>query len=511
MTADATWSERSTRFIDALVGISTGLELRATLERILMAAVETVDAGYGALAVLDESGTGMNEFLHVGVADETAASLGHTPRGEGVLGFVMSHPEPLRLANLRSHPSSIGFPPGHPPMQTFVGVPVVIRDEVFGNLYLTEKRDGGEFTADDERLLVSLASAAAVAIDNARLYEASQKRERWQRALAEVAQAGLEGRLVTGLLSVIAAEARTLVDADAVMIALADDDGDIVVEHIDGDTSLVALSVGDVVAGTVLRDSAATEITVPMLGQDAHPGIVTVAWRGTAPWDQAQTLDMVTTFVEQAGLILLLTQSRQEQERLAIFEERDRIARDLHDLVIQRIFAAGLVLQGALRADDQQARIAEVIGSLDEVIREIRRTIFTLENESDDRRVQTRILREIDEVSSGLGFTPHVDLDGPLDTLVDSVTADHLVAVLREGLTNVVKHADATSASVRVHVDAHEVQLTVMDDGVGIDSTDRRSGLANIQSRAGELGGSFEIGQASQTGGTRLMWRAPLG
>jgi len=511
MKSDAPWSERSARFFDALVGISSGLEIRATLERILVAAVDTVDARYGALAVLDAAGTGLNEFLHVGLSEEIADSLGDTPRGEGVLGYVMRHPQPLRLADLRTHPSSIGFPPGHPPMRSFLGVPVVIRDEVYGNLYLTEKRDGGEFTADDERLLVALASAAAVAIDNARLYEASQNRERWQRALAEVAQAGLEGQSVTDLLAVMSSEARRLVEADVALVALTDDDGDLVVEHIDGDDSLLTVGAGDVVLDSILRDPATAAITVPMLGRDSHPGIVMVGWRASAPRDEAHTLDAVTTFVEQGGLILLLTQSRQEQERLAIFEERDRIARDLHDLIIQRIFAAGLVLEGVLRSSETHARISEVIDSLDETIREIRRTIFTLENESDVRQVRTRIMREIEDASSGLGFSPNLDLDGPMDTLVDSVTADHLVAVVREALTNVIKHAHASRVVVRVHVDANEVRVTVTDDGVGISPGVRRSGLANIQSRASHLGGSVDIDRASDSGGTTLHWRAPLG
>jgi hypothetical protein len=510
MTSDTPLSQRLTRFFDALVGISSGLDLRATLQRILIAAVETVDASYGALAVLDAAGTGMSDFLHVGVPEEVAAELGHTPRGEGVLGFVIRHPQPLRLAHLRSHPSSIGFPAGHPVMENFLGVPVVIRGEVFGNLYLTQKRNGGEFTADDERLLVALASAAAVAIDNARLYESSLHRERWQGALAEVAQAGLEGQSVTALLPIIASGARALVGADTSMIALADADGDIVVEHIDGDVSLVTVGTGDVVLSATLSDPDALAITVPMLGRDAHPGIVTVAWRGAAPIDQAQTLDMVTTFVEQAGLILLLTQSRQEQERLAIFEERDRIARDLHDLIIQRIFAAGIQLQGALRSDDSAGRISDVINSLDETIREIRRTIFSLESDDDGRSVRMRIVQEIDSSLVGLGFSPRLELDGPLETMLSVDMADHLVAVVREALTNVVKHAGASDVFVRIWVDADQVELTVVDDGVGFGDITRRSGLANIESRALQRGGSVLIERVSSQGGTRLTWTAPL-
>ena len=510
MTPDAPLVQRLTQFFDALMGISHGLDLRATLQRILTAAVETVDASYGALAVLDVAGTGMSEFLHVGIPDEVAASIGHTPRGEGVLGYVIRHPEPLRLANLRSHSSSIGFPQGHPVMETFLGVPVVIRGEVFGNLYLTQKRSGGEFTADDERLLVALAAAAAVAIDNARLYEASQQRERWQGALAEVAQAGLEGQSVSELLPLIASGARTLVGADTAMIALADDDGDIVVEHIDGEASVFTVGLGDVVINASMSDPEATAITVPMLGRDAHPGIVMVAWRGSAPLDQAQSLDMVTTFVEQAGLILQLTQARQEQERLAIFEERDRIARDLHDLIIQRIFASGIQLQGALRSDDSAGRISDVISSLDETIREIRKTIFSLESDFDDRSVRARILQEVDDSRSGLNFSPRLELDGPLDTMLDNAMADTLVAVLREALTNIVKHAGANDVFVRISVDADQVELMVVDDGVGISDIKRKSGLANIESRAHQHGGSVLIERAAGDGGTRLIWRAPL-
>jgi signal transduction histidine kinase len=510
MAPDTPLSQRLTQFFDALTGISSGLDLRATLQRILAAAVETVDARYGALAVLDAAGTGMSEFLHVGIPDDVAASLGHTPRGEGVLGYVIRHPEPLRLANLRSHPSSIGFPEGHPVMETFVGVPVVIRGEVFGNLYLTQKRSGGEFTADDERLLVARAAAAAAAIDNARLYESSLQRERWQGALAEVAQAGLESRSVTDVLPIVAAGARALVAAETALIALADDDGDIVVEHIDGDTSLFTVGTGEVVLNAAMRDPDATAITVPMLGRDAHPGIVIVAWRETPPLDQVQNVDMVTTFVEQAGLILQLTQSRQEQERLAIFEERDRIARDLHDLIIQRIFAAGIQLQGALRSDDGANRISDVISSLDETIREIRKTIFSLESDDDGRSVRARILQEIDDSRAGLGFAPRLELHGPLDTMLDNAMADHLVAVVREALSNIVKHAGASDVLVRISVDPDRVELVVVDDGHGIGDITRRSGLANIESRAQQHGGSVVIERESGEGGTRLTWSALL-
>lgn len=514
MTAAADASsmgERSRRLFDAMMGISTGLELRTTLQRIVTAAAETVDASYGALAVLDAAGTGMGEFLHVGMNPDIARSIGPTPRGEGVLGHVIRHPEPLRLADLRSHASSIGFPAGHPAMHTFLGVPVVIRGEVFGNLYMTEKRGGGEFTHDDELLLVALASAAAVAIDNARLYESSQQRERWQRALAEVAQAGLEGRSVTDLLAILAAGARELVRADTSIVALADDDGDVIVEHIDGDAYLFTLQPGDVVTESGAVDPSATVITVPMLGRDAHPGIVTLAWRGAVPLDQSQTLDMATTFVEQAGLILLLTQVRQEQERLAIFEERDRIARDLHDLIIQRIFAAGMQLQGALRSSDPRERITSVIDSLDETIHEIRRTIVTLEGDEQVPSTRRRILQEIEDARSTLSFVPQVDLEGPVDTLVTGELADHVVAVLREALMNASRHAHASRVDVRVLVTAGELSVTVTDDGDGIGPVSRRSGLANIEHRAVGLGGFATVDRASPDGGTILTWCVPLG
>ena len=513
MSPDAslgTFHERTGRLFEAMMGISTGLELRTTLHRIVVAATETVDASYGALAVLDATGTGMGEFIHVGMSPDIVAGIGHTPRGLGVLGQVIRHPEPLRIGVLRAHPSSAGFPPGHPDMQTFLGVPVVIRDEVFGNLYMTEKRGGGEFTADDERLLIALASAAAAAIDNARLYESAQQRERWQRSLAEVAQAGLEGQSVSQLLAIIAAGSRDLVRADTAFVALADDDGDIVVEHIDGDPHLFTLQPGDTVTDSGTIDPSTTAITVPMLGRDSHPGIVTLAWRGAVPVDQSQTLDMATTFVEQAGLILLLTLARQEHERLAIFEERDRIARDLHDLVVQRIFAAGIQLQGAMRSPDPRERIPSVIDSLDETIHEIRRTIVSLESDAQGYTTRGRILQELEVARGNLGFAPHLVLDGPVDTLVTEDLADHVVAVLREGLTNVARHACASNVVVEVCVDSSRVSVIVRDDGDGIAQGSRRSGLANIEQRATLLGGEATIERVSVEGGTVLSWHVPL-
>jgi signal transduction histidine kinase len=346
------------------------------LRRIVEAGVEVTGARYGALGVLSERGEGLSEFVHVGIAADEVAAIGHLPEGHGILGLLIVDPRPLRLSDLSRHPDSYGFPPHHPPMRTFLGVPILVREQVFGNLYLTQKHSGEVFSEEDEALAVALAGAAGIAIENARLHN--------------------------------------------------------------------------------------------------------------------------------------------RVKELTLVQDRERIAADLHDSVIQRLFATGLALQATLRtvSDDVVAqRIEGAVVDLDETIRQIRTTIFALHAP----RVAGRSLREeilalVSEAAASLGFEPHLTLDGPIDATVDQEMAVHLMAVLREALSNVVRHAQASRVDVQLRVADGFVVAVVRDDGIGAGAHQRPGGqgLANLQQRAAELGGTLDLGSVVDGRGTTLTWRVPV-
>ena len=364
------------RLLDAVMSVGSDLSLPLVLERIVHAAADLVEARYGALGVLDPTGTRLTEFLTVGIDDEAQTAIGAPPEGLGVLGLLIVDPKPLRIPDLRVHPRAHGFPSGHPQMRSFLGVPIVIRDRVFVNLYLTDKTDGDAFTDVDEEMAVALASAAAVAIENARLH--------------------------------------------------------------------------------------------------------------------AQVLELAT------------------------FEDRERIARDLHDTVIQRLFGIGLALQGATRRsdpDDVEERIQQALDDLDTTVREIRSVIFELHTTRADRgrSLRREVLDLCAEAGRSLGFDPVVRFDGPVDTAVPEEHAEHLLAVLREALSNVARHAQAARATVRVTALNGRLSLEVVDDGVGIPHPPPTGGqgVDNMAVRATMLAGYCELTPADR-GGTTLRWEVPL-
>ena len=546
--------DRDRGLFTAVVSVAAGLELGATLRRIVQAAVELVDATYGALGVINPDGR-LGEFVHVGIDGQSAESIGDLPSGEGILGLLIHHPVPIRLEDLSAHPSSAGFPPGHPRMRSFLGVPVRVRGEVFGNLYLTEKRTGTGFTSEDERTVMALAAAAAVAIENARLYERSRQRERWQRAVSEIATAVLGGSDADEVLSLIANRARTITGADVALVALPDpDDGALSVEIVDGRSddgavSAAAQAVLDIVsdwtdqrvpassfAQSVVHDSVTRleptsdgvlavagpafgpVLVTPLSTADRVLGVLMLLWADEHSHVPQDVTDLAGSFGSQAAMTLVLAEARREHERLAVYEDRDRIARDLHDLVIQRLFATGMMLQGTTRIDGVPGpaaeRVSRAVDELDETIREIRQTIFALHEpvEGPTSSARGRVLRETSQSAALLGFEPSVRFVGPVDSMLTVEAADHLIAALREALTNAAKHAEAQRVEVVVVIDHGEVVLIVTDDGVGIDQEGpgRRSGVANIAARAQDLGGSCRLERVSDTGGTRLTWCVPL-
>ncbi|MFI7117403.1 GAF domain-containing protein [Amycolatopsis sp. NPDC049868] len=532
--------DRLQGLLDAVLAVATGLELDSTLQRIVQAAVELVDARYGALGVLGDE-DGLSQFVYEGIDAETRAQMGHLPEGRGLLGLLIAEPHPVRVSDLSMHPASVGFPANHPPMHSFLGVPVRVRDEVFGNLYLTEKQGAAEFTADDEVVLQALAAAAGVAIDNARLFERSRTRERWLEAVAEVNAELLGGASVDATLNLIAARVRELSVADQVLMLVNTDIGQPLT------VSVVAGERAAAVAGTALvgghpaidevldsgRPTLVPDLSAVSPGQPepAFDGLgpaaviplnsasgvggVLIAGRdkGSAQYKPDQ-IPMLSSFADQTAVALEFGEKQRNQRLLDVLADRDRIAQDLHDHVIQRMFATGMSLQSIVpRVPDAFARdrVTQAVEQLDRTVREIRTSIFDLHTSGSDasRSLRRRLLDAITELTTESTVTPSVRIAGAVDTLVAQALHEHAEAVVREALSNAVRHSGADEITITVEAD-RELVIEVADNGIGIPKTGRRSGLANLADRAKRCGGEAEFGDR-EGGGARVLWRVPLG
>lgn len=516
--------ERLSSLLDAVVVVSSNLDLADVLHRIVVSACELVDAAYGALGVLGPSGEELVEFVTQGLSEEERAAIGPLPRGHGLLGMIIRSPHPQRVSDIAEHPDSYGFPPNHPPMTSFLGTPVRIRDQVFGNLYLTDKRSAKEFSEDDEAILVALAAAAGVAIENARLYDRSRSQQRWAEVLRDASQSLLAGEPEQEVLATVAGKVCDLTEADACLIAL---------RH--GSDLRVAASVGGAEhggqsAGRTLpaRGSAVVDpdvraalvqearmveqpgggvrAVVPLALGDSALGVVLLDW----PHEQhPDRLRVLSEFAQGLAVSLEAASAQSERARSELYEDRDRIARDMHDHVIQRLFATGMSLQSAARTGDDtvRAKLDSAVDELDAAIRDIRHTIFALHRAPGARALTTEIATICRDASVTLGFPPELRLSGRTDTVPDALAAD-LLAVIREALSNVARHAMATKVQVEVTVDG-EVTVSVVDDGRGLPTDLTRSGLDNLARRAQKRGGSLEVDSRSDDG-TRLDWRVPL-
>jgi signal transduction histidine kinase len=529
---------RVQHLLDAFLSVSTGLDLTTTLQRIVDTSADLVDARYGALGVLSPNG-GLAAFYYVGIDEDVRARMGHPPEGKGVLGQLVTEPRPLRVPDLRAHPSSVGFPPHHPPMGTFLGVPVLVRGVAFGNLYLTEKR-AGEFTAEDEAVLIALAGAAGIAIDNAHLYEEGRERERWLTAVADVRAALLAGTAAEDVLLLITERMRALASADVTFLLFGPDpvDGAYVVRAQSGvavdDLTGARLSPGDdpvlaavaetqavvVLDRTEMAGRSSSEvlswgpsIALPLRSTDGADALVVASRRGGAAPFQTSLAPLLTFFADQTALALDMAARQRLARQIDLYEDRDRIARDLHDHVIQRLFAAGLSLQSVLpRLTDSDAgrRVSDVVGALDETVRDIRTAIFDLHTTGlaqEEQGLRRRVLDVVTEAAGGQ-LRPSVRMSGAVDTLVTGELAGDVAAVVREGVSNAVRHAQAGEITVTLDV-SDAVVVEVLDDGAGIDETAARSGLHNLEQRAHRHGGSMSVVRR-EAGGTRLRWRAPF-
>lgn len=536
--------ERLQRLLDASAALVEELDLEPLLRRVAEVGMDLANARYGALGVIGPDRM-LERFIHVGISDEVAERIGRYPEGLGVLGALIDEPHPIRIPDLARDPRSAGFPPFHPPMTTFLGVPIRVRDEVYGNLYLAERRQG-EFTAEDEELLTVLAGTAGIAIENARLYEEAQRRQRWSAAAAEVSSALVSDQPDTAL-ALIADRVTRLADADVVCLLLPTGEHSFLVEvargqlgsffegaHLVRVGSLAqhAFGSGQPIdadeptpdgflngGGLAIEEDGSPVLfgptmAIPLVATGAPSGVLVAARRGGRQRFSRADLEMAADFASQATVALELARGRADRVRLTLLEDRSRIARDLHDHVIQRLFAAGLGLQvtdGAAQTPEVHEGIADAIGALDAAITEIRTAIFAMTADSSTQRgLRHRVIDVIGESAPALSFSPRLSFGGAVDLLVPEGIADDITAVVREGLANVARHARASTTTVSIIAADGGVVVEIVDDGIGIGTgAILEGGTKNLMDRAVSWGGECAISGVKPTG-TRLSWRVPL-
>ena len=532
--------------LDAVVAISAGLEISEMLARIVRSACTLVGARYGALGILGPDREHLIEFVTEGISGDERQQIGDLPRGHGILGLIIRDPSPLRVSDIASHPEAYGFPPNHPPMASFLGTPVRVRDEVFGNLYLTEKEAGKEFSEEDEALIVALAAAAGVAIENARLYERSQTQRGWTLAISEVTQALLESESEHAALEVMAEEVCRVTQATACAVALTREGARPLVAVVRGPagpvralpdapavltgpqwTSVLDLGqplllipqqgadtyeplLDDVKRMVGLADAVPTGLIPIRAGAGKPVGLLIPVWDARVAEAASEAMEQLEDFAQHVGLALLAARGQQDRATLTLLGDRERIARDMHDNVIQRLFATGLSLQVAGRLAQHpvvRERLDAAIDDLDAAIKDIRQTIYELhshERESHIRQAVTGLVRDLEQA---LGFQTELELRGDRAPGDPDLETD-ILAVVRESLTNVARHAKATAATVSVTF-GDSTEVVVVDNGVGMSARQRRrSGLANLAERAAARSGTFEI-SPEEPHGTRLTWTVP--
>jgi signal transduction histidine kinase len=534
-------TDRDRRLLDAALVLAAERSRSVVLERILRLASELTGARYAALGVIGPEG-GLTDFLTRGLMPEEREAIGPLPKGQGLLGALIADPRPLRLADLHADPRSVGFPPNHPPMVSFLGAPVRARGHVFGNIYLTEKAGGGPFTPEDEETLLLLAAHAGVAIENARLVEAAAARERRLEALHEISGAILASEGFEDVLGLVAERARELAGADLSMIAVPDEQpGRLRVQAAAGANAgtlagfrfPAAESVsGEVMARRlpVIVENAMADLRVhqpliqqaqagpamflPLEGGERVLGTLTIAnLRGGRTFDEAD-LRVVGSFANQAALALAYGRTQEQLRRIAVFEDRERIARDLHDGAIQSLFAAGMSLQ-AIGAFVEQPGVAERIGSvvaeLDRVIHDLRSYIFGLRPGMAARRLDDTLHRLAAEFEQRTGIMTAVTIDRDAAQVLAGREPD-LVQVVREALSNVGRHSGAATCRLSLVREGSVAVLEVNDDGRGFapDGIQEGMGIHNLGERAAALGGELRIESAPGEGtAIRVVLRLP--
>ncbi|MEV7613735.1 GAF domain-containing protein [Streptomyces sp. NPDC089799] len=485
--------------LEAVLSVGSRLELRSTLQHIVDSAAELSGARYAALGVVDPERGRLTDLYTAGLTDAERARIPHLPEGSGLLGTLIRDPRPLLVPDLAADPRAAGFPPGHPPMRSLLGVPIRVHTDVFGNLYLADKQDDGPFTEEDLALLRVLASQAGIAIGNARLYDTARRRERWIQGAAAVTTALLTGRPAEDALMCVADRARRLADAAAgvvlrptpeggmeiVAASTHGDPGDLVGTTIEpgspvleqllgGEPVFVEDSATDPRMTTRVRELFGPSMLLPLQSGGRLIGTLALPRaRGGVPYDAVDRL-LASQFASQAALALVLAHAQYDREQLAVYEDRDRIARDLHDLVVQRLFATEMMLESTRRrssASPADNGVGEDLGravdELDSTIQEVRTAIFALQQPPTEAPAtfRGRVLRETGGAGVLFGFPPSVRFAGAVDTLVPEPVAAGLLAALRGALAAVHRRTGVTSVDVEVDATPAAVRLTVTDDG----------------------------------------------
>ena len=548
-----------TDLLGAMLAVAGNLELPAVLDRFVQVSAELTHARYGAINVLDPTGASTT-FVYTGVPTAVARLMRHPPHADGVLGMIPIDGV-LRLDDLTQHPAFRGWPAHHPPMGSFLGASVKVGEHVYGQLYLSEKDDGGAFTKSDENMVLALAAAAGVAIANAQLYAEAERREHWLRAGQDITTMLLEGVDEESALEHVARTAREVAGADTAALALPGMGGELFIELADGYqadvlTGLVMPRGGR--AWTVLEQgrglltpslSASRTVKVdemrafgpamfaPLHSSGRGVGVLVLLRRiGRTPFDESD-LATAESFAAQAALAYVLAEARHAQDVAALLDERERIARDLHDMAIQQLFATGMQLETVRRRaargvdpHELTSIVEEALDNVDSSVRQIRQIVYALRDPDAATGLVERLRREASLARTGLGFAPSlvlsldgedlsqddVDAQDHIDERLEQQLTDDVVAVVREGLANAARHAQASSVAVRVAVRGSgptgSVEVDVEDDGVGLPAgRERSSGTGNLAARARQHGGTFSIGTAPSGAGTLLMWQAPLG
>jgi two-component system, NarL family, sensor histidine kinase DevS len=534
--------EQMGQLLQVAIEIGSDLELDATLHRIVAAAMNMTGARYGAIGVWGPDGT-LASFVHTGMAADTVRLVGHLPVGKGVLGVLRDGTEPLRLTDLTDHAATAGFPEHHPPMRAFLGMPVIIRGAVYGSLYVTDDRPEHGFTEADEITVRALASAASVAIDNARLFDRVRANARWTSASREITTALLsEDDPQLRPLQLIAERAAELTEAEQAIVLVPSDPDQ---PSADVDHLVVSIAVGvhadevlgqevpvkNSTTGEVFRtgEPLITEtfrrpiqsftdvgerpaIVMPLKSEQQAVGVLVVARNTSAPPFGSEYLDLVRDFADHAAIALTVAAARRQVRELAVVADRERIARDLHDQIIQRVFAVGLDLHGViarLNSPQLEARVNRSVDELQAVIDDIRRTIFDLQHPLAARRdFARRIQGAVRRLTEASDQVTTLQMSGSTTTVCDEL-AEHAEAVVLEALSNAVRHSGAATIAVEVTV-TDELLIEVTDDGRGIACDNQRhSGLANMARRAEDLGGHCSI-SSPPAGGTHVRWSAPL-
>lgn len=510
-------------------------DLRPVLRRVVEAAVDLVDAEFGALGVIAPDGEGLEEFVHVGLTPEHTQRIGPLPSGHGLLGALMTDPRPIRVTQIADDPRSTGFPAHHPHMESFLGVPVRVRGEAFGNLYLTNRR-GGPFTEEDEQLVQALATTAGFAIENARLLDQAKSRAEWMNMSVDLAAAILSTSSDTSF-DLIAGRILELPGVARVTILLTDDTSrlSIVAARGAGEDRVrgQAIEPHTVAAGDVLTDhrthsyakaSAAAPdatrvtaagvtgaaITAPLRTKDHVWGVITIARAPDAPNFTAIDTHAAADLASRVSVALELGRAREERQRSILAEDRQRIARDLHDHVIQQLFGTILSLQaasGVMPPGAPRDKVTAAAGQLDDAIAQIRTAIFALSHR-DGASVRHRVIDAVAELSLATRRPPSIRFTGPIDHTVEGDLADDLVGVARELLSNAARHARADTISIELGVAEGEAFVRVKDDGIGFSHPPHLRGLENVSQRAAAHGGQFTL--TTDEGGTTAEWRVAL-